>query len=143
MQEWPTPVNVRELHGFLDLAGFYKKFVRNFAIIAKPLTNLLKHSLCTALVLGIPDFSQPFAIETDACPSRVSAVLLQKGHPLTYVRKSLGVKNQGLSTYEIEYLGILVAVDHWRSYLKLAKFIIYIDQKALSHLNDRHLHTIW
>lgn len=94
-------------------------------------------------MLGIPNFSQPFAIETDACQMGVGAVLLQKGHPLAYVSKPLGIKNQGLSTYEKEYLTILVAVDQWRSYLQLVEFIIYTDQKALIHLNDQCLHTVW
>jgi hypothetical protein len=77
VQQWPTPTNARELRGFLGLAGFYRKFVRHFAVLAKPLTNLLKkntlfiwtsehqeafdvlkQALCTAPVLGIPDFSQ-------------------------------------------------------------------------------------
>ena len=162
VQEWPQPANVHELRGFLDLAGFYRKFVRNFAVIAKPLTNLLKkhtlfvwtsehqlafdtlkQALCSAPVLGILDFSQVFAIETDACQTGVGAVLLQNGHPLAYVSKPLGAKNQGLSTYEKEYLAILIVVDQWRSYLQLAEFVIYTDQKALFHLNDQRLHTVW
>jgi hypothetical protein len=77
----------------------------------------LKQALCTAPVLAILDFTKPFAIETDACHNGVGAVLLQAGHPLAYVSKPLGIKTQGLSTYEKEYLGILMAVKKWRSYL--------------------------
>lgn len=162
VQQWPTPTNARELRGFLGLAGFYRKFVRHFALLAKPLTNLLKkntlflwtsehqeafdvlkQALCTAPVLGISDFSKPFAIETDACQTRVGAVLLQEGHPLAYISKPLGSKTQGLSTYEKEYLAILIAVEQWRSYLQLAEFLIFTDQKALIHLNDQRLHTVW
>lgn len=128
--QWPTPTNVRELRGFLGLVGFYRKFVRNFAIIAKPSTNLLKknslfvwtsehqqalHTLqqaqCSAPMLGILDFSKPFAIEMDASKTGVGAVILQNGHPLAYVSKPLGVKTQGLSTYEKEYLAILIVVE--------------------------------
>lgn len=153
--QWPTPSNVRELRGFLGLAGFYRKFVKHFTIIAKPLINLLKknslfiwtsehqqafqtlkQALCTTPVLGIPDFSKPFAIETDASQTGVGAVLLQNEHPLAYVSKPLGVKTQGLSTYEKEYLAILIAVEQWRSYLQLAEFTIFTDQKALIHLNN-------
>jgi len=65
--------------------------------------------------LGIPNFSKPFAIETDACQYGVGAVLLQDGHPLAYVSKPLGIKTQGLSTCEKEYLAILIAVEQWRS----------------------------
>lgn len=153
--QWPTPANVRELRGFLGLAGFYQKFVRPFAIIAKPLTQLLKkhqlfvwtidhqkafsalqQALCTAPVLGIPNFAKPFAIETDACQTSVGAVLLQEGHPLAYVSKPLGPRTQGLSIYEKEYLAILIAVEQWRSYPQLAEFVIFSDQKSLTHLND-------
>jgi hypothetical protein len=86
VQYWPVPTNSRELRGFLGLVGFYCKFVRHFAILARPLTQLLKknqlfvwttkhqstfealkQALCTAPVLGIPNFTKPFCIETDAC----------------------------------------------------------------------------
>lgn len=84
-----------------------------------------------------------FAIETDACHNGVGAVLMQSGHPLAYVSKPLGVKTQGLSTYEKEYLAILVAVEKWCSYLQLAEFEIHTNQQALVHLNDQRLHTVW
>lgn len=70
-------------------------------------------------------------------------MLLQDGHPLAYVSKPLGPKTQGLSIYEKEYLAILIAIEHWRSYLQLAEFIIYTDQKSLIHLNDQRLNTMW
>jgi hypothetical protein len=159
---WPPPTNVRELRGFLGLASFYRKFVKHFAILARPLTNLLKkhtlfvwttehqvafqalqQGLCSAPVLGIPDFSKPFAIETDACHNGASTVLMQAGHPLAYVSKPLGIKTHGLSTYEKEYLAILVAVEKWRSYLQLAEFEIHTDQQGLVHLNDQRMHTVW
>jgi hypothetical protein len=69
--------------------------------------------------------------------------LLQDGRPLAYVSKPLGIKTQGLSTCEKEYLAILIAVEQWRCYLQLAEFIIFTDQKALIHLNDQRLHTVW
>lgn len=144
------------------MAGFYQKFVHHFAVIAKPLTQLLKknqvfvwttehqhafaalqQALCSAPVLGIPDFTKTFAIETDACQSGVGAVLLQDKHPLSYVSKPLGPRTQGLSIYEKEYLAIFIAVEQWRSYLQLAEFVIFTDQKSLIHLNDQHLNTVW
>lgn len=68
---------------------------------------------------------------------------MQNGRPLAYLSRALGPKNQGLSAYEKEYMAILIAVDQWRSYLQLGEFIIYTDQKSLTHLNDQRLHTSW
>jgi hypothetical protein len=92
--QWPVPSSVKELRSFLGLPGYYRKFVKHFGILARPLTNLLKKNsmfvwtrdqettfsalkttLSSAPVLALPDFALPFAIETDACASSVGVVL--------------------------------------------------------------------
>jgi hypothetical protein len=162
IMEWPTPTYVKQLRSFLGLAGYYRRFVRHFAVIAKTLTSLLKkdtvfvwtaehetafntlkQALTQAPMLAVPDFTKKFCIETDAYKIGVGAVLMQDGHPLAYISKPLGPKTQGLSTYEKEYLAILIAVDKWRSYLLHSEFDIFIDQKSLDHLNEQRLHTPW
>ena len=73
----------------------------------------------------------------------IGAVLSQNGHPLAYVSKALGPKTRGLSTYEKEYMTIILAVEQWRSYLQHSKFTIYTDQKSLAQLDTQRLHTAW
>jgi hypothetical protein len=146
IQQWPVPVNVKQLRRFLGLARYYQKFVKNFGIIAKPLTELLKKhtffiwtdthghafdtlkiALVLAPMLALPNFSKKIQLETDASDQGVGAVLMQEGHPLAFNSKALGPRTRGLSTYEKEYLAILIAVDQWRAYLQLGKFLILTD----------------
>jgi transposase InsO family protein len=160
--QWPSPTSVKELRSFLGLAGYYRRFVRNFGIIAKPLTDLLrkgtlfiwtldhqqafevlKTALTSAPVLALPNFQIPFVIETDASGVGIGAVLMQSGHPLAFLSKALGPRSQGLSAYEKEYMAIIMAVDHWRSYLQAAEFHIITDQRSLVQLSTQRLHTPW
>jgi hypothetical protein len=157
---WPKPTNIKQLRGFLGLAGYYRKFIKGFGAICKPLTNLLrkhvqfiwtpqeqasfqalKQALVAAPVLALPDFSKEFILETDACDRGIGAVLMQQGHPVAFLSKALGPKNQALSTYDKECLAILLAIDRWRSYLQHQKFTIRTDQRSLVHLDDHRIST--
>lgn len=100
-------------------------------------------ALSTAPVLALPDFTVPFNVETDASGIGIGAILQQRGHPLAFISKALSPRNQGLSTYEKEYLAILMAVDAWRHYLMQSEFVIHTNQKSLIHLNEQRLHTPW
>jgi hypothetical protein len=60
----------------------------------------LKQAMSTTLVLALPDFQQPFVVETDASDQGLGVVLLQQGRPLAYLSKALGVKNKQLSIYK-------------------------------------------
>ena len=73
--------------------------------------DAMKQALVQAPVLALPDFKVQFVLETDACDTGVGAVLMQKGHPVAFLSKGLGVKNRSLSTYDKECLAILMAVE--------------------------------
>jgi hypothetical protein len=94
-------------------------------------------------VLALSDFSKTFQVHTDASDAGVGAVLTQDNHPIAFISKSLGPRTCGMSTYEKEYLAVLIAVDHWRSYLQHAEFVIVTDHRSLIHLSDQRLHTQW
>ncbi|GAU25735.1 hypothetical protein TSUD_216660 [Trifolium subterraneum] len=159
VNSWPPPQNLKQLRGFLGLAGYYRRFVKDFGKLAKPLTDLLKkdsfvwsesatqaflqlkQALTSAPVLCLPDFSKPFVVETDASGKGIGAVLMQEHHPVAYISKSLGPKQQAMSIYERELLAIVYAVQKWGSYLSHAPFIIKTDQKSIKHMLDQKLNT--
>jgi len=134
------------------LADYYRKFIQGYATIAKPLTQLLKkgafnwteeatvamHHLKMALtaapILGFPDFSQPFVVETDASSNGIGAVMRQGRKPLAFLSKTLGPKWQQLSVYEKELLAVVHAMQKWEQYLCSQPFIILTDQKSLKWL---------
>jgi hypothetical protein len=155
VEDWPTPTSVKDLRSFLGLAGYYRKFIKHFGIIARPLNDLLKknnmfvwtgdhdvafqtlkQALVKAPALALPNFTKPFMIETDACNYGVGVVLMQEHHPIAYVSKALGPILRGLSTYEKEHVAILLAVEQWRFYIQFGEFCIATDQKGLSLLNE-------
>lgn len=160
MIAWPVPQSVKALRGFLGLCGYYRKFVKDYGIIAKPLTNLLqknnfiwseaateafqrlKRALASTPVLRLPDYSKVFSVESDASNSGIGAVLTQEGRPLAYFSKALGVKGQAMSTYEKELMAVVSAVKKWTPYLMDKHFFIKTDHWALKFLAEQKISNL-
>ncbi|KAJ8752156.1 hypothetical protein K2173_003764 [Erythroxylum novogranatense] len=156
---WPTPTTQKAIRGFLGLAGYYQKFIQNFGIIAAPLTKLLtkqgftwtneaettfqqlRKALSTPPVLALPDFSQEFEVESDACGSGLGAILSQKRRPIAYYSEALKGSALHLSTYEKEMLAIVKAIRKWRPYLLGKPFIVRTDQRSFNFLLEQRITT--
>ncbi|PRQ60730.1 putative nucleotidyltransferase, Ribonuclease H [Rosa chinensis] len=159
IQAWPKPTTLKGLRGFLGITGYYRRFIHNYGVIAKPLTEMLKtenfiwtpashsafdelkHALMTAPVLALPDFSIPFIVETDASGLGIGAVLSQRKHPIAFLSKPLSPRNQVLSVYDKEMLAVMHAIDKWRPYLLGNPFTIITDHQTLKHLLDQRIST--
>lgn len=89
--------------------------------------DILKSAFISAPVLALLDFRKQFVVETDASDLGIGA----------------GPRTQSLSTYEKESLAIILAVEQWRSYLQHDEFVIRIDHRSLSFLDDQRLSTPW
>ncbi|GAU37387.1 hypothetical protein TSUD_22610 [Trifolium subterraneum] len=141
------------------LTGYYKRFIKSYAKIASPLTDLLKKeayewndqadfafqqlksAVTTAPVLALPNFHQPFILETNASGVGIGAVLHQEGHLIAHFSKKLVPRNQKKSAYFREMLAIAEAIAKFRHYLLGHKFIIQTDQKSLRSLMEQTLQT--
>lgn len=118
MLDWPIPKTLKQLGGFVGLTIYYRRFIANYGVIAKSLTDLtrkgafkwnetveqafhsLKQQMVTAPVLALPDFTKQLIIETDACQYGIGAVLMQDQRPIAFFSQALCPRNQALSTYE-------------------------------------------
>ncbi|KAF3629150.1 hypothetical protein FXO38_27854 [Capsicum annuum] len=158
VKEWPIPRTIKQLRGFLGLAGYYRRFIRGYGVISKALNDPLKDSfvwtdeatqafvalkeaLTSAPLLTLPDFTIPFTVETDVCDVGVGAVLMQLGKRIAYLSIGLAPKHQTLSVYDKELLALVISVPKWSQYLRYNPFIIKTDQKALKFLLEQKLHT--
>lgn len=167
---WPIPKTTTQIKGFLGLLGYYRKFIRDFAKLTKPLTRCLKKDTkivhneefiscfndCKQLltsdpILKYPDFNGKFILETDASDFALGAVLSQKfedgkEHPVAYASRTLNQAECNYSATEKELLAIVWATKHFRPYIYGTSFEIRTDHKPLvwlrqkNDLNRRLLH---
>lgn len=154
VKHFPRPKTTKNIKQFLELAGYYRRFIPSFSNLAKSLTNLLKNDtpfewtpaqdesfealkqkLCEKPVLQYPDFLKPFILTTDASGIAVGGILSQreisKDLPIAYASRTLTDNEVKYNTYEKEALAIIYCVKHFRPYLYGRKFTLVTDHKPL------------
>jgi hypothetical protein len=153
----PCPRDVKGIRSILGHAGFYRRFIKDFSKILKPLTNIfqkdvpfvfdddcketfetLKKALTTAPIIQPPDWNLPFEIMCDASDFAVGAVLGQhvdnKLNVIHYTSKTLDVAQKNYATTEKEFLALIFACDKFRSYIVYSKVTIHTDHAAIRYL---------
>jgi hypothetical protein len=157
IEQLPPPVNVKGIRSFLGLASFYRRFIKDFSHIVRPLTNLLaknvpfdfddaclksfetvKNALISAPIIQPPDWFLPFEIMCDASDYAVGSVLGKtkdkKHHAIAYASKTSTGPQLNYATTEKELLVVMYAIDKFRSYLEGAKVIFYTGHADLIYL---------
>ena len=157
---WPTPSSKREVQQFLGLANYYRRFVKDYATIAKPLHHLtekdcefvwteecqaafdkLRNSLVTSPILAFPDLSKPFILDTDASDTGIGAVLSQKHNDgtervIAYASRVLSKPERRYCVTRRELLAVVFFTKHFRPYLFGQKFILRTDHGSLTWLRN-------
>lgn len=165
IKNFPLPKTEKQIKGFLGLLGYYRKFIKDFAKLTKPLTkclkkenkiniddpeylscfNMCKNLLINEPILQYPDFSQPFVITTDASNYAIGAILSQgkigNDLPISYASRTLNSSETKYSTTEKELLAVVWAVKYFRPYIFGRKFKIVTDHKPLQWLFSIKEHT--
>ena len=162
IREWPAPTTVKQVRGFLGFGNFYRRFIRHFSNLAKPLNDLLKKDhkfewtdTCQKAfdelkkrfteepVLMMPDQTKPFQIETDASKYATGAVLTQLDsngdrHPISFISKTLSPAERNYEIYDRELLAIIRALEEWRHYIQGSSHttIVLSDHKNLTYYRE-------
>lgn len=98
--------------------------------------------MVTIPILAMPNFKEPFIIETDASSGGIDAILMQDRKPIAFMSRALGINKQNWSIYAKEMLAIIQAIQTWRTYLLGRKFYIHTDQSSFKHLLDQRVATL-
>jgi hypothetical protein len=151
--DWKPPKSVHQIRSFLGLAGYYRRFIPDFSIITKPMTELLKKGvkfvwseacekafhtlrqhLTSALVLVQPDNSKPFEVFCDASGTGLGCVLMQEGRVIAYASRALRPHGLNYPTHDLELAVVVHALKIWRHYLMGNRCNILTDHKSLKYI---------
>ena len=148
---------VRDIRSFLGHAGFYRRFIKDFSAIARPLCTLLakdvpftwspacdtaftklKNMLVSPPIMRSPNWDLPFEIMCDASDFAIGAVLGQredkKAFLIYYASKTLDSAQANYTTTEKEFLAVVFALEKFRSYIVGSPVTIFTDHAALKYL---------
>nr|GEZ81889.1 putative reverse transcriptase domain-containing protein [Tanacetum cinerariifolium] len=151
IKDWASPKSPTEIHQFLGLAGYYRRFIEGFSKIAKPMTKitqkkvkfewgdkqeaafqLLKQRLCSAPILALPEESEDFIVYCDASNKRLGAVLMQREKVISYASRQLKIHEKNYTTHDLELRAVVFALKIWRHYLYGTKWKANVVADALS-----------
>jgi hypothetical protein len=159
VKSWVTPKTPTDIRSFLGLAGYYRRFISNFAKIAVPLTELtqknksftwnleqetafqtLKRKLCQAPILTLPDGTDDLVVYCDASNLGLGCVLMQRGKVIAYASRQLKIHEKNYTVHDLELDAVIFALKIWRHYLYGTKCIIFTDHRSLQHIfNQQNL----
>lgn len=154
---WPTPRTATEVRAFIGLCSYYRRFVKNFSVIAAPLHTLtqkgaifkwtvecedafqsLKHALTHPPIVAHPMFTQPFLLYTDASQVSIGSVLAQRRdnreHVIAYASHTLSTSERKWSTFDRELWAVVWSVRHFKHFLSGSSFTVITDHKPLLSL---------
>ena len=153
VMSWERPMSIFEIGSFLGLAGYYRRFIKDFSRIAAPMTRLtrkkvkfdwddrckeafqeLKMRLTTAPILMVPDRGQGYTVYCDASRAVLGCVLMQSGRVIAYGSRQLKNHEQNYPTHDIELAAIVFALKIWLYYFYGEEFEVYSDHKSLKHI---------
>ena len=156
---WPTPRSRKEVQQFLGLGNYYRRFIRDYATIAKPLHRLteagweflwtesceeafqkLKRKLTSTPILAFPDFTISFVLDTDASNDGIGAVLSQveagKEIVIAYASQVLSKAERGYCVTRRELLAVVTFLQQFRAYLLGRHFVVWTDHGSLTWLRN-------
>nr|GEU35622.1 putative reverse transcriptase domain-containing protein [Tanacetum cinerariifolium] len=129
VKNWKPPKTPTEIHSFLGLAGYYRRFIVSFSKIAKPLTLLtqnnkkfewgdeqenafqtLKDMLCDAPILALPEGADDFVVYCDASNQGFGCVLMQRNKAIAYVSRKLKIHEKNYTTHDLELGAVVFAL---------------------------------
>ncbi len=153
ISNWEPRKSVPALKSFLGFASYYRKFIKNFAKMVAPLTNLLKKSagtyewdgtcdkafetlkgiLVKVLVLKLPDFDKDFEIHSDASNFAIGGVLVQEGKPVAFESKKLSEIERRWPTHEKEMWVVIHCFKTWGHYIGSKDVVVWTDNVILKY----------
>ncbi|GJX46824.1 putative reverse transcriptase domain-containing protein [Tanacetum coccineum] len=159
IKDWASPKSPTKIRQFLGLVGYYRRFIKGFLKITKPMTKLtqkkvkfkwgdkqettfqlLKQKLCSAPILALPKGSKDFIVYCDASIKGLGAVLMQREKVIAYASRQLKIHEKNYTTHDLELRAVVFSLKLWRHYLYGTKCTVFTDHKSLQHiLNQKEL----
>ncbi|WVZ80549.1 hypothetical protein U9M48_028017 [Paspalum notatum var. saurae] len=141
---WKQPETITEIQSFLGLAGYYRRFIKDFSKTAKPMTSLTKKNAKYVWSLNCEEafqtlkklltYAPPFDVYCDASGNGLGCVLMQEGRGIAYASHYLRKHEVNYPTHDLELAAIVHALKIWRHYLLGNTCHIYTDHKSLKYI---------